>query len=949
MAKRGKLNARLFPDSGHHFYFFPFAIGQGQGTDAATRYARENELPTLDVTASTNLSSLCNRGDDWITAREGDREIIWLRGKFGTKIETHASQPLLVLGLWCAIETNTGTGDDGYTIDSDGPLLTLADENNDAKGSTPYRASDPSEINFQKAQTFNLNELFGIQKAVGASLGEPILEISWEADRSQFVSVSLIIDFGNTRTIAVGLERRAANYQSTLRELIRPILFTRGHDNAARAQRPPTTEELIPNSWMILREPTFAGKKFVPPAFSWPNMVTQSVRRGFFKRSHETDSKVVRKVPHMFAEVSPAVLGLEATDLLVSADVTGGHLSFLSSPKRYSWDDQPVGKQGLSVWYMHPRTGVGTMLPLAGELFRFLPRQSDLRRELVVTDEPVAPTEWQDESIKPVSAPSRPDFARGDALIWSAVALLERASKQIQSESWRSGSPVRRVLDHVVVTFPPGWTNEELHAYWRAWYLAKLIFNWAHGGRPVEISLDMQLDEAVASQLTFVFSEIQKFNSRVERWVSACGKLHGTHPSVRVLTIDIGGGTTDTALVEYSSGPSKTETHLVLKVLFSDTTTRAGDKLIKELIEAVLLPTLGERFASDETRRSEFENFFSASRRLNDSDDRLGRMVLTRSVFVPMVYKWLEDLSNNRDGNPATGSKWEPTDAGANPVQIDKLNGMLREAGLAESDLLQRGQPFDVSYDKVRELIQSWCVPLAELHAKYVEIFDADLVVVTGKPSELPIVQKNLIATLPLHEKRILFAKNYDAGDWFPGALGGKVPDAKMVTVVGASLYTAIKEKLLPGWRLEEKVEQQPRNYWGIIREAGGSFDLEAVFLAPDQDEVDVVLPIGCVIARARFLQNEPEPVYVLMPRARFDDQPQRSASQEAKIRIRRVSTDPDGRILKNESLILLPSAPPRTSPYLSIEHVELKLRTLAFDEVHWLDQGHFSVRWGNL
>src|SRR4051794_8057816 len=116
--KNGKLTVTLFPDSGHHYYFIPFSIGQGEGTAAAQRFNRDHDLPHLSTQAVSSLSSLCTSGQDWAVANKQGKEIVWLRGKFGTKREMPLpNQELLVFGFWCAIETNTGTYKDGYTFD----------------------------------------------------------------------------------------------------------------------------------------------------------------------------------------------------------------------------------------------------------------------------------------------------------------------------------------------------------------------------------------------------------------------------------------------------------------------------------------------------------------------------------------------------------------------------------------------------------------------------------------------------------------------------------------------------------------------------------------------------------------------------------------------------------------------------------------------------------------
>src|SRR5207244_3453188 len=123
--------------------------------------------------------------------------------------------------------------------------------------------------------------------------------------------------------------------------------------------------------------------------------------------------------------LSPVVIGPEAIRILSDSGLAGGHLTFLSSPKRYGWDDEPGGAGGSAYWLMHPRVAGAGKSPryLSGEMFRFLPRSMQHRRWIMEQNDPLPPTEWEDESSKPIPTP-KPDFGRADALIWTALAII---------------------------------------------------------------------------------------------------------------------------------------------------------------------------------------------------------------------------------------------------------------------------------------------------------------------------------------------------------------------------------------------------------------------------------------------------------------------------------------------------------------------------------------------
>lgn len=242
----------------------------------------------------------------------------------------------------------------------------------------------------------------------------------------------------------------------------------------------------------------------------------------------------------------------------------------------------------------------------------------------------------------------------------------------------------------------------------------------------------------------------------------------------------------------------------------------------------------------------------------------------------------------------------------------------------------------------VRNILK-WCAPIANTHAGYVAAFECDVVIVTGKPSELPQVRELLEQQLPIAPDRIIFAKGYRAGEWFPGAVDGRISDAKMVTVVGAALYTAITRNLVPNWNIEHRINSPACNYWGVIPREEGAF--QQILLNREQDEMEADLTTFCAIGRARFVQNRPEPVYVFRWRDRQSGLSRGTCTVHTKIR--RVRQTPEGQPLKNEHLEITDvSGKDNQGEPIFIEDVELDLRSLPLDEQHWLDQGKFQVRW---
>jgi hypothetical protein len=196
----------------------------------------------------------------------------------------------------------------------------------------------------------------------------------------------------------------------------------------------------------------------------------------------------------------------------------------------------------------------------------------------------------------------------------------------------------------------------------------------------------------------------------------------------------------------------------------------------------------------------------------------------------------------------------------------------------------------------------------------------------------------------------VLFAHNYFAGEWFPCAgPEALIPDAKMVTVAGAALYTAVTcdsrrrasghGPLLHNFRMVNITERQEpaRNLWGRIGADRLALLPDEMLLNVGQDRTDVIeLDDYTAIGRARFPGVEFEPVYEF----RIYDNDFR-AGERIKVRLGRKYRDGDT-VLPSEELVLI-SAQKRDG---SVAECELRLRTLPSNEEYWLDKGTFEVRW---
>jgi hypothetical protein len=948
---------QVFPNSGHHFHFV--------------------RLSPEHLAEHPELAAVCARRTcPWAEARGEDGEAVhWIRGRLSTRtlVGASAGDP----GVLLSIETNLGRTNRGWVYRPREKLEAQREalKENGSTHWTPYAYADVADVPSAPASIrFRLCE-----NAVSPPLEIWIdLELSWLTPAAHPIDVDLIVDFGNTRTLVVGLEHNQAS-GGLLSQICRPIKFgTRADELVFDGQARCSTEASMIDSWFVLHEPLFANLEDFNrgPSQECMQLVRdverRAVRTGIwpFTRAMMQPVAQTLRVPQAHVQLSPALLGTEAWQMLTQLPVQAGGNFMLSSPKRYIWDQDPVGhlgQTGQTFWTMYlyqwnsrfhsiEDPNRPEMLPkLVGTVLHFLD-QSGEDWTLGPTGEGTPPNERTTAAARPVANPDEPNYPRGDALTWAALTILETAYRNIMSDEWRRalGQPfVQRRLRSITITYPPGWTHQEVSAYRQKWQKAVDIFTLAHlndrrlvthgGDRPL---VHMDVDEAVASQLPLVFGEIKSLGNEGENWISLVGRGEGLDSRVRIMNIDIGGGTTDVAIIEYKDDFEGPGVHLTTTLLYRDSSTIAGDALVRRAIEAVLLPTLARGM-----QEQEFIKLDGLLRSAKQESARWRR--ITRQMFIPIVYRWLQDLAANRYHQPATTAAPTAQDVlGQGVGVIHEFNRLCTQAGVMETNLLNPTSPLYYEPKKLQSCIIETFAELFRSLAKVVEAFDCDLVFVSGKPSELPPLRKMLEESVPLLPQRVIFAKDTQVGFWYPLGAAGTIPDAKATAVAGATLFQAIRNGLISHWEIRRQISPSlpKRNYWGMMPEVGRT-DFGRLYLAPEQDENKCSIMIGTRIGR-RLLpsRTRPEPVYQLRWRnpARYRGG-RGSVTVALEVILRRMSPaepgDNEEQRVPAEYLEIVEAKGALDGVPVNTNDVELRLCTLDSED-YWMDACIFVPEW---
>lgn len=953
----------IIPDTGHHFFRVE---GEEEWWGKLNAYRRKD------------LHEAFCESTGWSTPNDGNnRRINWIRWR----IVPNKSGANHAPSLEVVVESNLGDNRRGV-------VLRRAEQvaHRDFKGQpmAPYAFRDNAEIEAGGKYKFSVSlgsllsakqrEELESRGMPGGAVPPPLpegaeggeeqslvngnffaFEVTWPTVMaSQPIPVDLVVDFGNTRTVALLLEESpgaALESINALKQRIRALDFgVRGSSDYSEE-----VDAAIIDSWFVIQEPQFSSLEYPQVQVDHVALKDLHTETSVPKKSLFGGSKQVPKtsvvaetsrLPQMFVELSPVVVGRDAVSSLWGLKVEGGGRSFLSSPKRYVWEDRVDDHESQIVWTMvrntwNPGLEERQNAVMQGQVLRFFPQTG---ADWELNDPPIA---WG-PGVQPAANPVRPVYPRSDALAWMALSVIEAAWRKINTqEYWRNHHPyVPRFIRSVQVTHPSGWTDQEIAAYRRKWQKAINTFTLGHfpeGSDPPE--LRFPIDEAVAAQLPIIFSEIHRTGGLGENFVHLFGRpvqdpgVEATH-CMRVMSIDIGGGTTDFAIVEYHDAMPGAGVELVTELLFRDSFSVAGDMIVKEVLEQVFLGKLAEQWDLDSDGRVLFETFFNESFR-NQSEQEKWKKIC-RLALVPRAVSWLDDLCQGREINQTNrredGSTiMDDSDAGLGGLASLWGEFCLRNGedvgGLFDSS--DYNLPSEVSREEIETAVRRVMAPVVADLAKYVHAYDVDLVVLSGKPSEIPVIRDLVEAELPIAGSRVVFVRDYKAGEWYPFHKLGKVSDAKTVTAVGLALYRAISRGQVPEWSIKSKARKQSprRHYWLKLPTHPGQ-EPEMVLEAED-DARDCILHVNSRIARS-FLpsSHSPEPTYILAWKGQEE-----APRGGLKVSLERVVPDNGGSESLRVREVELKDGSLRFSP----DDFELRVCTLSGND-YWLDAPRFEI-----
>ena len=609
---------------------------------------------------------------------------------------------------------------------------------------------------------FTLVEIFG-------GLGIPSLKLlDTLSDNKRYtpIDTDFVVDTGNSRTCGILLEK--PDNQETKIETAIPFKI-RDFENA-EVYREGLLESRIELAQAYFGRDDLAKKTGRMEAFLWP---------------------------------SPVRIGREAQSIQMQNKTTDT-ASGLSSAKRYLWDQAAVERE-----WRFSRSGSASLPSIATQTKQIMNEAGDLR----------SATEPPARDIR---------FSRSSFMTFMIAELIAHAFSQINNpieRSKRPNSSIPRRLSRVILTIPTAMPAREQSILRRratealdyVWKMLQLPHDNPIYAKP---QLLIDWDEASCSQQVFLFNEISEvYSNQVRSYFADFGKkrvIEGENQnSLRIASVDIGGGTSDLMITTYFCKGDNEVIHPIQE--FREGFRVAGDDILYGIIRDAIIPGLVkhlEGFGSSNAEKA-FADFFQS---VDDSKTSI-KANFVNTILVPQAIAVLEKFESNElivridAKNPMSHN---------HGCFANLLNELAKASGLAEwpdsAVMLELNAPqFKSIVDNViSKVVQNVSIALSN--------FRCDYVLLTGRPSKQPYIRELFENKLIVAPDRLISLHDYSVGAWYPfrEPLSGKIGDPKSTVVVGALLNSVASFQLTNySFKSEKLTLSSTANFIGELETSG--------------------------------------------------------------------------------------------------------------------------------
>ncbi|HCI3305669.1 TPA: virulence factor SrfB, partial [Salmonella enterica] len=379
--------------------------------------------------------------------------------------------------------------------------------------------------------------------------------------------------------------------------------------------------------------------------------------------------------------------------------------------------------------------------------------------------------------------------------------------------------------------------------------------------------IQMEWDEASCGQLVWLYNEaISHYAGRTESFFNALARPDrqpepGVVPgrALRVASIDIGGGTTDMAIVHYQLDDGVgANVKITPHLLFREGFKVAGDDLLLDIIQRCVLPSLQTALqrAGVTDAAALLATLFGDSGRIETQ--AILRQQTALQLFMPLGHAVLSAWEQSDINDPFAGLHAtfgdllirRPTSNVMNYIQ-QAIDHAL-PSGSPTFDIFN--VPLQIQFSQLQEALLAGQFTLTTpLHAvcEAISHYHCDILLVTGRPTCLPGVQALIRHLQPVPVNRIVWMDKYQVHEWYPFSQQGRIGNPKSTAAVGAMLCSLALDLRLPrfNFKAADIGAYSTVRYLGVLDNTVNTLRDENIWY----HEIDLDKPGATLDARLHF------------------------------------------------------------------------------------------------
>lgn len=635
-------------------------------------------------------------------------------------------------------------------------------------------------------------------------------------------------------------------------------------------------------------------------------------------------------------------------------------ISTYSSPKRYLWDWKPNKEE----W---------EFLVLPGEEASHILNIRGITNQLLSDGRIDTTGEEGGRTFK---------YSRRSLMTFAFLEMLVQANTQINSDKYRTDVGYKtqpRKIKRIIVTCPTAMSKIEREALVKcAKDATTLLENFKFGSKTSNIEIvpavrsmkdsdgSWYYDEATCAQLVYIYGEVgYKYKGSCSEFFKLYGKQKKgqAQPSLTVGSLDIGAGTSDLMISEYTY--TKVDlTTITPNPLFYDSFYYAGDDMLKALIENVML--LDERQSAFikafkkqgiKDYRQKIKDFFGPDHSGQTISERMARRDFNIQYSIPLMYYFLNLASNDCCDCVV---KYDDV-FGSCPPNDHVIEDFKKRMGI---DLTELNWEYDKEY--IAGIIRKKFEPLLKKIAAMFFAYSCDVILLSGRPASLPAIRDIFLKYYPVSPNRLIVLNNYYVGDWYPFDNNtGYITNPKTIVAMGgvighyASEYSNLNKFVID----LEKLKSNLKSTVNYIEASRDGQPIEYL-ITPEKSQGDITLSSipDSLMVRQLGLESYPSRALYsidfnrlklatkIRAKAEIEGENPSDAAIQARVDDEielfkkrmpfkvTISRDPE-----DKENLTITSILDRDEKEIADSSIEIHIQSLGVDEQYWLDSGAFD------